>query len=281
MLAGFATDALLVPALVEAQNRTGQFTWGARVAARFAVGHAALAVHEQRDLTGVAYRVVSADAQVQAGSAVSLGGRLTFDTTALAVSEARLFVDLATPVVPLSVDYSYQSPALLLPRTSILAAFGGASWHELGAEATLVAMQSLKLSARAAGQLFEQDRLGGRASLKATWVPDIDRRGLVLAEAGRVYAPPSGFTFARVGARWRATPVVWLSGDGSVYRYDQPIRGVSSSVTGVGSVEWAPLARMRVVLSGTVMTTPYSTFEAQGLAKLVIELGTNTEGSTP
>ena len=129
------------------------------------------------------------------------GARLTFDTTALAVSEARVFLDVALPRLPASIDYSYQNPVLLLPSTSVLAAFGGLPWHELGLETAFIALQSLKISGRTAAQLYEGDPLGGRASLKVSSIPDLDRRGLVLAEAGRVLVPPSGFTFVRLSGR--------------------------------------------------------------------------------
>jgi hypothetical protein len=280
-LAGFVTDALVDPSLVEAQNRAGQITWGARVQVHRPGWHAALAYHEQYDVIGLAYRVVSADSRVTLGERVAIGGRLTFDTTASNFSEARLYADVQTPWLPFAVDYSYQNPSLLLPSTSVLAAFGGSPWHELGADATYSPLQSLKLTARAAAQFFEGDALGGRASVKATWLPDLDRRGLVLGELGRDLAPPSGFTFVRASGRWRLAPTLWVSGDGSIFFYDEPIRGQSKSVTCIASMEWTPWPRVRGVLSGTAMSTPYSVFEAQAMAKLVIDLGTAREGSTP
>jgi hypothetical protein len=273
VLAGFVTDALADPALVEAQNRLGQITYGARVSAHQAWWQAAVALHEQRDAIGVAYRGVSGYARALLGERFALGGRLTFDTIAAAFSEARLFLDMAVPRLPSSIDYSYQNPVLLLPSTSVLAAFGGLPWHELGLESTFVALQSLKVSGRAAAQLYEGDPLGGRASLKVTWIPDLDRRGFALAEAGRALVPPSGFTFVRAGARWRLVPTVWVSGDASLYQYDLPIRGQTRSLTGIASLEWQPLPRLRAVISGTAMSTPYSVFETQALGKLVVDIG--------
>ncbi|MFT3837409.1 MAG: hypothetical protein QM723_10480 [Myxococcaceae bacterium] len=280
-LAGFVTDALVDPSLVEAQNRAGQITWGARAQLHRGTWQAALAYHEQYDFSGLAYRVVAADARVGLTERAFAGGRLTFDTTRAAFSEARLYVDLATPWLPVSADYSYQNPSLLLPGTSVLAAFGGSPWHELGADATLTLLQSFKLTGRAAAQMFEGNELGGRASVKASWVPELDRRGLVLAELGRDLAPPSGFTFVRAAGRFRLAEVLWLSGDGAVYFYDQPIRGQSRSITGIASLEWTPLPRVRAVLSGTAMSTPWSAFETQLMAKLAIDLGTRREGATP
>ncbi len=283
VLAGFAVDALENPALLEQQNRVGQFTYGARVAGRLPVGQLALAFHEQRDGSGVAYRLVSASALATPSAAWSVGGRASFDLVARALSEARLYADARTRWLPLSFDYAYQDPDVLLPRTSLLAAFGGAPWHELGAEATARPLQFLKVTGRAAAQWFEGARLGGRGSLKLTWLPGLDQRLLVVGEAGRALVIPSGFTFGRVGVRARLSQTHWLSGDAALYVYDLPIRDHRYSLTGIASVEWAPLRfpSVRGLLSTTVMTTPYSAFELQALARLVIELGTVAEGSTP
>lgn len=280
-LSGFIGDALKDPILVESQNRAGQFTYGARVAARFSLATLSLGYHEQRELEGVGWRVVSADAVAYPSDAVTLGGRVTFDFTGLAVSEGRLFADVRTPWLPVSIDYSYQSPRLLLPQTSILAAFGGASWHEVGAEATWSPLQFVKVQARAAGQMFEGDRLGGRGSAKLTWAPGVDQRVLFVVEAGRALIAPSGYTFARLAARGRIAETLWLSGDTAAYFYDAPIRGQSRSLTGIANLEWAPLPRVRGLISGTVMSTPYSAFELQAMARLMFELGTVKEGVTP
>ena len=281
VLAGFAADALVSPALLETQNRAGQVTFGARLQGRWPTARLGATFHEQRDPGGVAYRVVGVDGSGRLGDGVDAAARLTFDLTALAISEARVSADVRTPWVPVSVDYAFQSPSLLLPRTSVLAAFGGQPWHELGAEATLTALQSLKLTARAAAQLYEGERLGGRGSFKAAWLPGIDRRTLVVAETGRALVPQSGLTFVRLGARTRLAETFWLSGDGALYGYDVPIRGQSHSLTGIVSLEWSPWRRLRALLSGTAMTTPYSAFELQALARLEVELGTVAEGPTP
>ncbi|MBX7100212.1 MAG: hypothetical protein K1X89_21025 [Myxococcaceae bacterium] len=281
VLAGFAADALVSPALLETQNRAGQLTFGARAQGRWPTALLGVSFHEQRDQSGVAYRVVGVEGSGRLGERVEGAARLTFDLMSLAVSEARVSADVRTPWVPVSLDYVFQSPSLLLPRTSVLAAFGAQAWHELGAETTLTALQSLKLTARAAAQLYEGERPGGRGAFKVAWVPGLDRRTLVVAEAGRALVPQSGLTFVRLGARTRLAETLWLSGDGALYGYDAPVRGQSHSLTGIASLEWSPWPRLRALLSGTAMTTPYSSFELQALARLEVELGTVAEGPTP
>ncbi len=279
VLAGFAGDALKDTQLIEQQNRAGQIALGARAGVTFGeYGRGAVAFHEQRDALGLAYRVVSADASGQPVRGVYIGGRVTLDLSALQVPEARIYADVARGRVPFSVDYSYQNPSLLLPKTSVLAAFGGAAWHEVGGETSVQFPVSLKVTARAAAQLFEGNQPGGRGSLRATWSSGLDGRLLVLAEVGRALVPPAGFTWGRLGARYRATDALIASVDTSLWLYDVPVRGQTSSVTGIGGLEWVVTRHVRTGASVTVMSTPYAAFEAQGLLRLTVELGAPSAG---
>ncbi len=280
LLGAIDRDTIKDPLLMEAQNRAGQVTAGVRIGLRLPLQtRAALAFHEQHDLTGPAFRVLSADLASQPLKWLGAGARLSFDLQALAVSEARVWFDItALPLVPVALDYSFQQPSLLLPQTSVLAAFGGASWHELGAETTVRALPSLKVTARGAAQLFPGDQTGGRGTLRAVWTPDLDGRWMLLGEVQRVLVPPSGYSQLRAGARWRAAQTVTASIDGAVFFYDVPIHGVPLSVTGIGSVEWAAKPWLRALLSATVMRTPYAAFEAQGLARVIFELDPVSSG---
>lgn len=274
MLLGFVGDALKDPQYLEAQNREGQLTAGARAGVRFGRrGRAALAFHEQHDDVGLAFRVVSADALARPASWLQVGTRVSFDVASLAVPEARVFADVtAIEGLPLSVDYAFQQPALLLPKSSVLAAFGGAAWHELGAETRVQLPGWLALTLRGAGQLFEGDQLGGRGTARLQWTPGLDKRWLVLAEVSRAWVPPSGFTQLRLAARWKATQQLSTSADAALYVYDTDVRGARVSATGITSLEWRLSRWVSALVSGTVMTTPYAAFEAQALGRLVMEL---------
>jgi hypothetical protein len=271
---GSIGDALEDPRLREAQNRAGQFLLGARAGVRTgSLFRGSLAFHEQHDDVGVAYRVVSADVGSEPVEWLGLGGRAAFDLKSLGFSEARLWADLTGwRFATGSVDYSYQSPALLLPQTSILAAFGGASWHELGAELTVQLPWRLALTGRGAGQLYQGDRPGGRGLARAKWVPDVDERWLIQAEVARVMMGTQGYTQTRLGARWKVMRELNAALDGAVYVYDVPIHNTSTSVTAVASAEYAFRPWLRTLLSVTVMQTPYASFELQGLGRLVVDL---------
>lgn len=280
---GSLGDALEDPRLREAQNRAGQFLAGARVGLRLGtIGRAALGFHEQHDAIGVAWRVASAEASAQPVDWLGVGGRASFDLKSLGFSEARVWADVTGwRLATASVDYGYQSPALLLPQTSILAAFGGAAWHELGAELTVQLPWRLSLTGRGAGQLYDGDRPGGRGLARAKWVPDVDQRWLVLAEASRVMMGTQGYTQGRASARWRATSAVTASVDGSLYVYDVKVRGASTSLVGIASAEWAIRPWLRALLSTTVMQTPFAAFEVQGFGRLVVELEPGSTGGRP
>ncbi len=280
VLAGFVGDALKDPLYLEAQNRLGQFTAGGRVGARFGRwGNAALAFHEQHDANGLAFRVLSADAQFRPAWWLRLGGRVSFDVAALDVPEARAYADFTYwDVLPISLDYAFAQPSLLLPSSSVLAAFGGASWHELGAETRLKIPFGLTAVLRGAGQMFEGDRPGGRGTARLEWRPGLDGRWLVLTEYTRAWVPPSGYSQLRLAARWKATQELRVSADGVVYFYDTAIRDTRVSATGIASLQYRFTQWVTGLVSGTVLTTPYAAFEAQALARVVVELDSVSAG---
>lgn len=272
---GFVGDGLDNPLLLEAQNRAGHFTLGGRVAVRLPLeGRLAAGFHEQHDQVGVSFRVLSLDGALRPVSWLGLGARASIDLTSLAPSEARAWVDVTRLTnVPVSIDYVYQRPALLLPRTSVLAAFGGDPWHELGAETSVRALESLTVTGRGAVQFFDGARYGGRGQLGFRWRPVLDGRVMILGQFARVLVPPSGYVQGRLGARWLVTPEWTATIDGAVYVYDVPVRGVPVSMTAVGSVEWLARPWLRAMVSATAMRTPWAAFELQGLARLVVEFG--------
>lgn len=287
---GFLGDALEDPRLREAQNRAGQLTAGARLGLRAGPVRALVGFHEQRDAVGLAVRALSADVHSQPLAWLSVGGRGTLDLTGLAqggtkptgVSEARLYADLTGLAFgTASVDYSFQNTALLLPQTSVLAAFGGGTWHEVGGELTAQLPFRLRLTGRGAGQVYEHGVPGGRGLVRARWTPGLDGRWLVQGELQRTQTSMNGFHQVRLGARGRLLQQLSASVDTSLFLYDRPVLGVRESMTGVVSAEWAFWRQLRLLLSTTVMRTPYAALEVQGLARLVFEWEPVSAGGLP
>lgn len=270
---GSVADALRDSTFIESQARDGEWLVGARVGwrgPRWLRG--ALAFHEQRGDAGLSFRNVAADARGSSGE-VDYGGRLVFDLSALRPAEARLYADvLVLDTLPLSFDYGYANTALLLPASSVLAAFGGGAWHELGAEATWRASQFFRLTGRAAGQLYEGGEPGLRSSVRAQWTPDVDERWLLIGEYARTSAASNGYHHLRAAARWRAARDVGVSADVGAWLYDVDVRGVRSSVTGVASVDWLVVPRLKALFSASLSRSPFAAMEAQALGRLVFEL---------
>lgn len=277
---GSIGDSLKDPALLEAQSRAGQWLLGARATW---VGtpwlRASLGFHEQHDAVALAFRNLSADALLMRFDGITAGGRFVFDLAAVAPSEARLFVDVTkVEKLPFTVDYSYRAPLLLLPASSVFAAFGGASWHELGAEVSWRPDSGFRLVARAAGQLYERGLPGARASLRAQWTPDFEQRLQLIGEYGRVAAYDNGYHHLRAAARYRLADFLVASADAGLYLYDFAVRGTQLSATAFGNVEYAFRPGLRVMLSGSVATTPFAAFDAQLLGRLVWELNAPSAG---
>jgi hypothetical protein len=284
-LLGSTADALKNPEILLAQNRANSWLVGARVGW---VGtpwlKASLAFHEQHEAmtatttSTLAFRNVAADVLFTRVDHLTLGGRLVFDLNALAPAEARLYADLThLEKLPISIDYSYQATALLLPASSILAAFGGGTWHELGAEVSFRPSHAFRLLARAAGQAYV-DRPGFRGTLRATWMPDEAQRLTVIGEYVRVGAGTNGYHNLRAAARYRLAELLTGSVDGAVYVYDAQIRGARASAMGLASVEYAVIPRLRFMLSGSVASSPFATLDAQLLGRAVFELETPSAG---
>lgn len=271
---GSIGDVLRDPTLLELQARPGQWLAGAQVAYVRSSVRASLGFHEQRGPEGVSFRNLSADVHATPPKLpASWGGRAVLDLQAAAVAEARLYADLwVLEALPLAVDYVYAAPALLLPHTSVLAAFGGESWHELGADATYQPWSWLRLTARVAGQLYSDGRPGVRLAVRAKWTPDLEGRWSLLGEYARVSAPLNGYHHLRGALRYQATKVVGASADVGGYLYDLEVRGAKGSLVGNLNLELFLGRGFKALVSSSVASTPFAAFDLQGLLRVVYEL---------
>jgi len=282
---GSVSDALKDPQALEQINRAGQWVAGARVGW---VGtswlRASLSFHEQHESetytnhSTLAFRNLSADALVTKFDHLTFGGRFVFDLATVAVAEARVYADLTyLKNLPLSIDYAYLAPGLLLPASSILAAFGGESFHEVGGEANWRPIKNLRLIARLAGQAYV-DRPGFRGSLKAQWSPDDAQRVQLIGEYAYVGASTNGYNNVRAAVRVRIIDALTASADGALYAYNSPVRNTSLSATVFGNVEYAFLPHLRFMISGSLASTPFAAFDAQLLGRAVFELDSPSAG---
>lgn len=282
---GSASDALKDPSLLEAQSRVGQWVAGARVGW---VGtpwlKVSLAFHEQHEsMTGtrasaLAFRNAAADLLFTKVQRLVVGGRLVYDLVSLAPSEARVYADvLHVERLPVSVDYGYQAPSLLLPVSSILAAFGGGAWHEAGAEATWKPTAALRLVVRLAGQRYAE-HWGHRGLVRGLWTPDEAQRLTVIAEYGRVGTGSNGFHLLRGAARYRLGEALSASADAALYVYDADVRGTKLSATVFANAEYVLPPHLRFLLGASVASTPFAALDFQLLGRAVFELDSPSSG---
>ncbi len=278
---GTVGDALKTAGLFQAEDRLGQFVVGARVTiSPTSRVRASVRFFEQHDAVGTATRWLGAEVFASATDWLHLGGTLSVDLLSFSVPEARVWADVTKwEKVSLSFDYGFQSPTLLLPQTSILSVFSGAAWHELGGEVAWRPLRTLKVTGRAAGQVYERMPLGGRASIAAWSAPRLEGRAQFQAEAARLFVDLKGYVMGRLGTRVRLSETLWTTLDTAVYHYDAPIRGTSWSLTTLGALEWRLFPHLRTLASVTAMATPYALFEVQGLLRLVLELEPTSGGS--
>lgn len=280
---GTLADVLRDPALLEREARPGQWLAGGQLSYVGGPVRGSIGFHEQRGPEGPSFRTLSADVHAAPPTLpIAWGGRAVLDLQALAVAEARLYVDLvALPALPLAADYVYTVPALLLPHTSVLAAFGGDAWHELGLDASLRPFARLRVTGRAAAQLYSSGYLGARLSLRVQWTPDLDERWNLLGEYARVSAPHNGYHHLRGALRLRATERLGAALDAGAYLYDSEVRGTRASVVGSLSAEYRFGEQLTLLLSGSTASTPFAAFDLQGLLRLVYELDGPSAGGGP
>ena len=278
---GNVADALADPSFLEWEARPGQWTAGALASwVGFPHARASVGFHEQRGALGVAFRNLSADALIApVDFPAALGGRFVFDLHALAPAEARAWLDVtALEKLPLSLDYVYAAPALLLPHGSVLAAFGGASWHELGLEASYRPTPYFKLTGRAAGQLYPGSPLGGRFSVKAKYSPFIEGTWNLQGEYARVSAPENGYHHLRLSSRYFFAQGYATSVELGGYVYDLPVRGKQVSFTALTNVELPFGRHFRGLVSAQLASTPWAKFDAGFFARVVYELDAPSAG---
>lgn len=272
---GTWSEALKNPALLERASGPGDWTGGGVLAwSGWPHARASVGFHEQRGVQGTLFRALCADAQVTPrGFPAALGGRFVFDLQTVSPAEARAWLDVAAiSALPLALEYAYAAPALLLPQTSVLAAFGSEAWHELGLDASFAPSQVVRLSARAAGQAYAGGSLGARLSARAVWTPDLDGRWSLRAEYAKVWAPENGYHHLRAAARYVAWAQLAATVDLGAHLYDRPVRGARASVMATTSFEVPLGRRFKAMASASLASTPFAALDVQGLARLVFEL---------
>jgi hypothetical protein len=285
VLLGSATDSRLrQPDALPDTSATDGWLTGARLSYRggetFDMG---AAFHERHERGQLDRRWASADARVIASKDVVLGALTTVDADGGRIVEAHGFADLV-PLEALSttLEVLHTSPALFLSRGSVLSVFSLDTVTEAGGEVAVRATPELTLGASGHHQWFSDDGTGYRLSGRARARFGGGDRVVTQLRYSRVgeeqlgYHAVRGSISLRVARPWTATTAV------EEYFYDQAIRDVDTSTHGSATLEYGwDDQPWRIMLGGFVTRSPYAFLEAEGLARLSLELDHSSVGRRP
>jgi hypothetical protein len=269
---GSAADTLLrSPDTIAPPSRAGTWLAGARgyyvLGSRSSVG---VGFHEQRESSDLARRNLGVDVRMTPADPVTVGVQGVVDAEHWRLADGRAWVDVY-PVEKLSLSAQYlrADPALFLSRQSVLGVFATDSFDEIGADATFRPNRQWALGGGLFTQRFASDERGARANVFGRLT-----RGPITLQVvgGRVADVVTGYWSERASLRWTGLTVVALTLEQYVYLYDNKIRGVSMSTVEAAAAEWQASRWLRLMLSGSVVRSPYAALDSQALLRLEIEL---------
>jgi hypothetical protein len=269
---GSAADTLLrSPDTIAPPSRAGTWLAGARgyyvLGSRGSVG---VGLHEQRENSDLAHRNVGVDVRMTPADPVTIGVQGVVDGDHWRLADGRAWVDVY-PIEKLSLSAQYlrADPALFLSRQSVLGVFATDSFDEIGGSATVKPNRQLALGGDLFTQRFASGDRGARANLHGRVT-----RGPVTVQlvAGRVADVVTGYWSERASIRWTALTAVALTLEQYVYLYDHTIRGISVSTVEAATAEWQANRSLRLLLSGSVVRSPYAALDTQALVRLEIDI---------
>jgi hypothetical protein len=279
VLLGSATDSLLrQPNALPDTSATDGWMAGGRASYSIPdtldLGASFQERHERGELDR---RWGAGDVRLSPMDEVVLGGLGTIDLDGGHLVEARGFADVEpTKNLTATAELLRTSPALFLSRGSVLSVFSLDTVTEAGGELSYRLTPAWTLAANGYYQWFTDEstgyRVGGRARVRLS--PEV----VTQVKYSRVGEEDLGYHAVRgslsfdLSRAWTATTAL------QHYLYDAAIRGVDNSSYGSATLEFGlPEEAWRVMVGGTATRSPYATFEAEGIARLSIDLD-NTQG---
>lgn len=271
---GSAADSLVrSPDALPEAKRSGYWLAGGRVYYdRPGLLQGGLSFHEQREQSELGRRDAAIDFAVTPSSIVSGVANALYDLDQSSIADAHVLLDL-TPIkdVSLSGEYNHTDPALFLSHQSVLSVFGTDKFDEFGGDASITALNRVTLGAGSYMELFAGSRRGTRTTWHLKGSPDTTRRLIAGLVYTRVTDTNNGYNSVRASLRYQFLKDAAATYEQYFYLYDQPILSVDESTIEAATVEWRVLPPLRVMLGGSVMSSPLAKLDAQGLLRLVYE----------
>jgi hypothetical protein len=280
---GSAADSLVrSPDVLPEAERSGYWVAGARAYYdKPGLLQGGVSFHEQREQGELGRRDAAIDFAVTPSRYVSGSANALFDTDASSISDAHVVVDL-TPHQNVSVsgEYNHTDPALFLSHQSVLSVFGTDLFDEVGGDASVTALNRVTLGAASYLQVFGGDRRGTRTSWHVHGSPDATRTLLAGLVYTRVTDTDNGYYSLRGSLRYEFLKRGAATYEQYLYLYDRPIGSIDQSTIEAATVEWRVLTPLRVMLGGSVMSSPLARLDAQTLLRVVYEPA-GTPGGRP
>jgi hypothetical protein len=270
---GSEADSLLRdPQAYQQPKRSGDWLAGGRLGFTSPVFSAAGSFHEQREVGSLAHRNLGLDARANVANAMVLSGSAILDADSGRLADSRLWAD-ARPWEPLglSVEYLHTHPALWLSRQSVLSVFTTDRFDEVGAMATLRALQGLTLEGSGFVTLYDDNRPGTRS--EGTLRFTADSRTLLRLSYVRVLAPSNGYHSLRTSLSRQLLAQTSATLEAYAYFYDQPVLGYRSSAVYAATLRYEPSASWHFLWGSSVARTPYAALDAQTLLRVVYDFG--------
>jgi hypothetical protein len=268
---GSAADSLLEsPDAFPEPSRSGNWMVGARADyVDPALLEAGLSVHEERQYGELGRRDVAADVHLSPieMADLTLQGVMDLDSARLAQALA------AADVYPaedweLSAEYRRVDPARLMSRHSVLSVFVTDAFDEVGGRVGYRFFPGLRLLSRGYLELFGQGELGVRGDVRLRAAIDPAERLLFQVAYGRVSEPENGYHSVRASVSYRFIDPLTATAEHYAYFYDEAIRGTESATVEAASLEWEPLTDLRLLLGGSVSSSPYAELDAQTMLRV-------------
>jgi hypothetical protein len=231
---------------------------------------AGVGIHEERQFGQLGRRDLRADLLLMPFEIIDVNLDGTLDLAGQRLVQASSAIDVR-PVRDLTVSAEYRrmNPAAMLPSYSVLSVFQTDGFDEFGGRAEYRVVPEVDLWSGAFAQHFG----GGDLGLRAEVGSDADlmghRRLVLVATYARVRETDNGYHSMHAGLTFRVVAPLRVTAEHYSYFYDVAIAHISTSTVEAATVEWQPVAPLRVLVGASVARTPYAALDAQSLIRVV------------
>jgi hypothetical protein len=231
-------------------------------------------VHERME-GRVAYEEVGLDGYLLLGP-VRLLGLVSASPREHALVVGRVAASwLASNQLILTTDVERVTPDLLIPATSMFSVFASATHDSIGAEGEWRPDAYWTLFAGADLLRMNGESLGYRSVARLTTYREPEHVSLIGMETVRLDEDQNGYVRGRLWSSLKPWPVLRLSSEIYIYRFDAPVNGIlySAGTYASGTYDLAP--SWGLVVSIAAGTSPAAQVFVEGMVRLAYDYDFN------